>query len=175
VINLQTIVVIAEVKCIRYPMEMRDYYNNYNRLKIGSQQVVRKSAYLEKHAEEFKKDIGDIKGKTIIKLVITNYPIFAGCSLDGIPVIDFHWLEGFVTHNKLIHYLSKNEGGRLVNEPQNALTLYNNETEFCANFEQQMRSPAIIERFREKVGTLDIKMTVEDFPFELYLETATFK
>jgi|GEM_PF-3296148 len=174
IINLRDIVIIGEIKCIRYPMEIRDYFNNRERLTNGCNQIVRKSAYLQNNAEEFKKDIGDIAGKKIIAIVITNYPIFAGTHINNIPIIDFHWVEGYFTHNKLIHYMTREQNGRLVNEPQNAVEIYTDEVSFCANFDTQMRDPAIIERYKSKVGFFDLKMTVNEFPLELYLETASF-
>jgi hypothetical protein len=78
IINLHDIVSIGELKCIRYPMELRNYFYNRKRLINGCNQIIRKSAYMQNNAEEFKKDIGDIAEKKIIPIVITNYPIFVG-------------------------------------------------------------------------------------------------
>ena len=173
-IILKDIVIIADIKCIRYPMEIRDYHNNYERLRDGSCQVNRKTEFIKKHQKELIRIIGDIGDKPIVKLLITSYPIFAGCIFNDVPVVDFRWLEGYMNENALVHYSSRVYEGKYINQPIKNAVLYNNETDFCKNFEKQMRNPAIVEVFKSRIELHDIKMTVEGSPFEIYLQTPTF-
>jgi hypothetical protein len=66
--------------------------------------------------------------------------------------------------------MTREQNGKLVNEPQSAVELFTDENSFCANFDKQMRNPVIIERYKSKVGFYDLKMTVNEFPLELYLD-----
>lgn len=174
IINLQSIVVIAEVKCIRYPMEIRDYYNNYERLKKGAIQLSRKASFFVKNASEFESITKSIEGKKVVRLIITNYPIFAGTAINDIPVVDFHWLESFCKHSYLIGYDAVALGGKLGSELVHAKMLYADEDEFNARFEEQMRYPAIIEELKPSVTIKEVKMSLSDFPISLSIEYASF-
>lgn len=174
IINLKDIVIIAEVKCVTYPMEVRDYHNAFERLMEGSEQVIRKSAFFERHRSEFEPFTGDTSKKPVVRIVITNYPFFSGRALMGIPIVDVHWLRQFVKHSQLIDYVAYEQDGVLQNEGKVVTTLYRDESEFCAVFEQQMRNPAIIEDLAGKVVLSETKMTLQGFPFEIYRQTAEF-
>ena len=174
IINLKSVVIIAEVKCIKYPMEIRDYYNNYERLKRGAAQVVRKADFFSRNSDGFKSITRPVDGKKLIRLVVTNYPIFAGCLIDDIPVIDFHWLEGYCKHNYLIEYSASGLKGQLTSQIEQAKILYGSEDEFNANFEMQMRNPVIIEQLKSSVSVKETRMTFSDFPIGLYYEHASF-
>lgn len=172
IINLNSIVIIAEVKCIRYPMEIRDYYNNYERLKKGAIQLSRKVSFFVKNTREFESITKSIEGKKVVRLIITNYPIFAGTAINGIPVVDFHWLESFCKHSYLIGYDAVALGGKLGSELVHAKILYSDEEEFNARFEEQMRHPAIIEELKPSVTVKEVKMSLSDFPIALSTEYA---
>ena len=45
-LNLKSVVVLAEVKCIKYAMECRDTYNNMKIVRKASEQIKRKADYL---------------------------------------------------------------------------------------------------------------------------------
>lgn len=174
-INLKEILVIAEVKCIKYPMEIRDYHNSFERLSKGARQVTRKAAFIEAHGHDFENIIGSIKGKPIVRLLVTNYPIFAGCQIEDIPVIDFHWLQGFIKNREYVHYCAQNtEYGLTQASPILAETLYHDEKQFNKIFKDQMNEPAFLSKFKPMVVIQDVQMSLAGFDFELYLEAASF-
>jgi hypothetical protein len=175
IINLRDIVVIAEVKCIKYPMEIRDYHNAYERLAEGSNQITRKVAYFEKFRHEFEANTGKTDNKPVVKLIITNYPNFSGSVIDEIPVVDVHWLRMFIKHSQLLSYVTYQKEGQLVNEAELVETLYTDEGEFCRVFGHQMKKPAVIAALMNKMEIREIKMTLQDFPFEIFMESASFK
>ena len=172
---LKDIVVIAEVKCIRYPVEPFDYHFSYDRLRQGAEQVNTKIDFLFANAKELKPLTGDISGKKVVRAVITNYPIFTGCIIDDVPVIDFYLLEGYIAQSQIIHFSSYSQNNQIVNEPEKATALYNTETEFCADFDVHLRNNRLLKIYEPKVKIYDQKMTVNEFPVEVYLQMAAFQ
>jgi hypothetical protein len=172
---LKDIVVIAEIKCIRYPMEPFDYHFSYNRLSEGAAQVNKKTDFLIAHTEELKPITGDISGKKIVRAVITNYPIFTGCIIDDVPVMDFYLFEGYMLYNRIIHFTSYSENKQIVNEREGANVLYNTEAEFCANLDDYLRNNRLLKMHESKVKIHDQKMTVNEFPVQVYLQMAAFQ
>lgn len=175
IVNLKDIVIVAEVKCIRYSMDVRDYCNSFERLVNGAEQVIKKAAFIQTFAQHFIKDIGDISGKTITKVVITNYPTYVGCLIKDIPIVDFHSLEEMIKHENMMHYTSQFINGKHVNEPIGYKTLYRDESEFCLKFEKHIRNMELVELAKPLVEIKDVKMTIEGFPIEIFNQFARFK
>jgi hypothetical protein len=76
IVELKNITIIAEVKCIKYPFDPRDYHNMYSRLSEGAEQINRKIDFVQQNIKDFKSE--SYLSKPIVKLVITNLPIFSG-------------------------------------------------------------------------------------------------
>lgn len=133
--NLKNICVIAEVKCIKFSMEPRDEHNALNRLTEGAKQVKRKTKFILDNQDYFKSTLGDIEDKEIVQLVITNFPTFSGYNIEGVPVVDFYLLESFFTSGIITNIkVSSNNGQNIEHETESEIHAYNNEDEFCANF-----------------------------------------
>ncbi|TFF34559.1 hypothetical protein [Mucilaginibacter psychrotolerans] len=175
VLVLKDIVLVAEVKCIRYPMEPFDYHFSYNRLSEGAAQVNTKTNFLLAHAEELKPLTGDISSKKIVRAVITNYPIFTGRIIEDVPVIDFYLLEAYIAQSQIVHYASYSENNKIINKPEKSTALYQTEAEFCANLDDHLRNNRLLEIYKPKVKIHDQKMTVNEFPVEVYLQMAAFQ
>ncbi len=90
IIELKKITLLAEVKCIKYPFDPRDYYNMYSRLSEGAEQINRKALFLKNNIDSFKNN--SFLSKPIVKLVITNYPIFSGYEVKIHPQRRWLWL-----------------------------------------------------------------------------------
>ena len=94
IMNLKSVVIIAEVKCIKYSLTPRDEFNALKRLREGAKQINRKTEFIVNNSEKFKNEIGDITGKKIIKIVLTNFPSYSGYimeSLSKMYVFKLNW------------------------------------------------------------------------------------
>lgn len=171
IINLKSICLIAEVKCIKYAYEARDEHNAINRLQKGADQIIRKAKFIEENGVEFANEIGDIKGKKIIKVLITNYPIYSGFELNEIPVIDFFMLEsyidsGVISNQKQVVEKGKYKSREIVSETK----LYTDEDDFCGNFEDFLYAPPHIYESMKMFKFNVNKITPEFMEWEGYVE-----
>lgn len=170
VLNLKSVVVLAEVKCIKYAMECRDTYNNMKIVRKASEQIKRKADYIIKYKSELEEEIGCIEGKEIIKVIITNYPIFAGTKVEGIPVIDFFVFDSYFRSGKLTHAVLEADCRREIEIPY-----YEGEDEMCNKMQKFIDSPPSIEAIRKRLGMEERQLTFpkadiqifQEFPFVL--------
>lgn len=144
IIELKKITIIAEVKCIKYPVDTRDFSNIYKRLENASVQINRKVEFLEKN--DFKNS-NSFLNKKIVKLLITNFPEFSGAKFNGVPVTDFSLMENYFINGKLEEGVAffKEESSR--NKNYKKIIYYKNEEEFNDNLEPFFNFPIPI---REK-------------------------
>ncbi|MCW3116883.1 MAG: hypothetical protein JWM28_965 [Chitinophagaceae bacterium] len=156
-------------------MEPYDNHFSYNRLSEGAAQVKKNTDFLLAHAEELKPITGDISGKKIVRVVITNYPIFTGCIIENVPIMDFYLFEGYMIYNQVIYFTSYSENNEIVTERERATFLYNTETEFCANLDDHLRNNRLLKMYGPKVKIHDQKMTINEFPVQVYLQMASFQ
>ncbi len=176
IVNLKNILIIAEVKCIKYPMEARDSHNAYNRLKRGSEQVVKKTKFILDNFNDFKSIIGEIENKEIINLVITNYPIFTGFQIDGIPVVDFYLLNSYVETGKFTNVKRTSFNGKVISDENvNEDLFYKDETEFCANFKNYMINPPAVEKIKPLIEVTEQKFSLGNEGEKMFVTAANFK
>ncbi|SEG16325.1 hypothetical protein [Parabacteroides chinchillae] len=144
-ISMDSTLIVAEVKCIRYPMEVRDYHNALKRLKEGCSQAQRKKEYIKNNHEHFCNLIGDYKDKTILGVVITNYPLFSGFLRLGIPIVDAHSFESYFTGGSILCRSAFQEGDKHVNQVEGAQPLYMTNEEFNKNINHYLMHPPVVE------------------------------
>lgn len=167
--NLREVVVIAEVKCIRYPMECRDTYNNFKTLKKAAGQIVRKAEFIERNQGYLLKDIGKIDGKEIVKVIITNYPIFAGSKIDGIPVIDFYLFDSYIRSGKLTHaMIVSSSADRVIESGEERY--YTDETEMCQKMRGFIEAPPSIEELRKEIKIEESELTLPEASIHIFQE-----
>ena len=53
-VELKDVILLADAKCIQYPMEPMNFHDAWSRLIEGAEQVERKTAFFKKHPEYFK-------------------------------------------------------------------------------------------------------------------------
>ena len=131
-VELKDVVLIADAKCILYPMEPMNYHDAWSRLVEGAEQVERKMAFLKKHPEYFN-ELGDYSGKKIIPFVVTNYPYYTGCNHNGIYITDGPSFLAYMTGENT---LTRRELGNQQVGAVQLKKLYNNEDEYNVNFEE---------------------------------------
>lgn len=167
--NLKEVVVVAEVKCIRYPMECRDTYNNLKILRKAAKQIVRKTGFIEKNKEYLAEDMGKIGDKEIVKVIITNYPIFAGSKIDDIPVIDFYLFDSYIRSGKLTHAMIVPSNADGIIEYGEEL-YYTNETELCQKMREFIENPPSIEEQRKEIKIGERELTLPTASIHIFQE-----
>lgn len=176
IINLKNVVLIAEVKCIKYSLTPRDEFNALKRLREGAKQINRKAEFIITNSEKFKNEIGDITGKKIIKIVLTNFPSYSGYIMDDVPIVDYYLIESYIKSGKISSYRLVSDNGKITeNKLRAEEKFYNNEDEFCNNFESFVFKPQYIEKCREYFEFKTNKLSVENDRYNIYLDSVEFK
>ena len=151
-LGLRDIIVLAEAKCIHYSMEPQNYRDAWERLSLGAEQALRKKTFVEEHPEFFI-ELGDVSKKSIVPVVLTNYPLYAGLEHEGVYIIDSHTFISYFAAG----YMSMRMMSEKVSPIMDTQFFYTNETEMSANFERYVREQPIKQMHLEK-------MTVEEIP-----------
>lgn len=173
VIVLKSIIVICEIKCIKFPMMPRDYHNSIERLRDGAGQIVRKSNFIKENQTNFIDDLGDVSNKEFINLVITNYPLFTGFSFHNVPVIDFFLLDAYINSGTFSDNIIVSDNGKpIFNETIRELKYYSDEDEFCNNFESNMNSPFAVNDLKGKFKLTKARITPENFNYQVHIQAA---
>lgn len=160
VVELKNITIIAEVKCIKYPFDARDYHNMHKRLKEGVSQIKRKKDFIEKTSKDLNLDCFQ---KKLVPTVITNYPMFSGYIIDDIPITDFSLLENYFINGALNKAQMKFEKNQIGIDENKYLPLkyYENEDELSDNFEPFLIDPIPV---KEKLKDITIKESQISLP-----------
>lgn len=161
VIELKNITLIAEVKCIKYPFDPRDYNNMYSRLSEGAVQINRKADFLNRYKEHFNNK--SFLSKPLIKLVVTNYPIFSGYIIDDVSITDFSLIENYFIKGSLGKgsLVGTKKGVEIDDSYRSDIKYYRNEDEFSDNLENFFKNPIPI---TEKIKDLYIEKTQITLP-----------
>lgn len=175
IINLKSICVIAEVKCIKYALTSRDEYNTLNRLREGAIQVNRKADFIKNNSLKFFNEIGDITNKPIVKLVLTNFPSFSGYILESVPIVDLYLFEAYIRSGRISNHRIVSQKGKIVeNKLQGEEVFYNSEDEFCNNMESFLFKSGYIEKCRNYYEFVENKISVAN-SFDIYADSVEFK
>lgn len=161
IVELKKVTLLAEVKCIKYPFDPRDYYNMHSRLSEGAEQINRKTQFLIDNRDYFKNN--SFSSKPFVKLVITNYPIFSGYEIDGVSITDFSLLENYFINGKLGKgRIINNKKGTEINDTfHSEIKYYQNEDELSNNLESFFKNPVPI---TEKLKDLYIEENLISLP-----------
>lgn len=174
-ISMDSTLIVAEVKCIRYPMEVRDYHNALKRLKEGCSQAQRKKEYIKNNHEHFCNLIGDYKDKTILGVVITNYPLFSGYLRLGIPIVDAHSFESYFTGGSILWKSASQEGDKHVNQVEGAKLLYITNEEFNKNINRYLMHPPVVEMVMNNTSINMKKCIPSNSDFGVFSVTASIE
>lgn len=173
IIVLKSIILICEIKCIKFPMMPRDYHNSAERLKDGAKQIVRKSKFIEENQIKFIDDLGDVSNKRFVNLVITNYPLFTGFSFYNVPVVDFFLMDAYINSGTFTDNILIAQNGRpIFNETIREIKFYSGEDEFCNNFQSNMSNPFSVSQLKEKFKLTMAKITPESMNYQIYIQAA---
>lgn len=171
IIELKKITIIAEIKCIKYPVDTRDFSNIYKRLNNASIQIKRKVDFLANN--DFKKK-NSYLNKKIVKLIITNFPEFSGAIFNGVPVTDFSLMENYFINGKLEEGVAffKEENSR--NKHYKKIIYYKNEDEFNDNLEPFFNFPIPIKEKWDKVKSNKQLISLPNMEPKIFMDYFNF-
>lgn len=170
VVALRDMIILVEAKCIRYSMDPEDYSNAWQRLVHGAIQAGRKTEFMKRHPELFK-ELGDISGKKILPVVVTNYPVFTGFEHDGIYVIDAHSFVSYINVGNMTIIEMSKDSTRIVQETR----FYTNETEYASHFEKYLKENPVKKIYMDKMTIEDIPLVSQEKPWRFSTKTAVYK
>ncbi len=96
IVELKDVLLIGEIKCIKYPMSERECFDGITqRVDEAIQQLLTKEQFLVQNAEEIKRKYNFDAKKKIVKVVVLNYPVYNCYTVEGIPVVDYKTLLSY--------------------------------------------------------------------------------
>lgn len=174
ILSLKNIVLVCEVKCIKYATTARSEHNAYKILAGASTQVIRKTKFIKEHFKKEPKFSELIINKKIVSLVITNYPLFTGITINDIPIIDFYLLESYLNSGALSSgvYVGKHKAKIIETSRE---SLYENEDEMNEKLVSYITSPPPVVKLTENYKMTSSRFTPSSFPLGIYSEFCTDK
>ncbi|MFA7326353.1 MAG: hypothetical protein WC121_06785 [Candidatus Kapaibacterium sp.] len=159
--ELKGVTIIAEIKCIKFPFEPRDYNSMLKRLTEGTEQINRKVEFLNK----FKNEIKGLSflNKPIVKLVITNYPHFSGLVINDVPITDATLIDNYFINGAFTsgHIVSNKDVYDIYEASSSSIIYYNNEDDLSKNLKSFFHNPIPI---AEQLKDVYLKETLISLP-----------
>lgn len=158
VIRIGNKILIAEAKCIVYPVEPSEYFNYANVVNHAVEQIKRKYQFVLEHLKDFverKLDNNFIYYGCIeiIPIVIMNRSLFVGFSIDSVPIVDLFILEKYFGDAKWEKYVTFDKaGGKEVGE---TVMFYETEKEAIENVKHYIFNPPQIDFLKKFVVPIE--------------------
>lgn len=156
VIKTDSTLILAEVKCIMYPLDSDDFYNSHQIIKKAKKQIVRKAKFIEENWNHFEYVLGKKVGKKVEKIIIVNFPHFAGRTIDGIPITDFYLFLSYFKSGKLSSVKLERHNNPIFSE----IPYYDSIQSFQDNFHTFFLNPTPIEDLvsRQEIQEYEVTM-----------------
>ena len=169
IVALRDMIILVEAKCIHYSMAPYNYADNWQQLVKGAKQAKKKTAFMQQHPELFA-ELGDIRGKKILPVVVTNYPVFSGFEYDGIYVTDAHSFVSYINVGNITVTAFTKDSMKLVKEAW----FYTNEAEYASKFEQYLKENPVKKFYMDKMTIEDIPLISPEIPWRFKTKTAVY-
>lgn len=167
VISLKQICLIGEVKCLKYPMNPREYHNRMKAIKKAAIQVQRKKEFIKMNLENLKKSLKIEPGKLVTGVIITNLPLFTGLIVNEIPVIDYNLFKSYFEPGGL-RTIYKGDGvSEEYFEPY-----YSNEISMSMQLRSFLECPLSIKKRLKNYSLEPQLVTLKDEEYPIYMEFA---
>lgn len=155
-IKTDNTLIIGEIKCSMYPLDPDDFYSAYQTIKKAKNQVARKAKFLEDNWGKFEHLLGEKGQVKIQRIIILNFPHFAGRIIDEIPIADFYLFLSYFKSGKLTNVKIEKNKGMTVNE----IKYYNSIQSFEDNFYQFFNNPIPIEELfsRQRIEEYEVTL-----------------
>ena len=157
VLKTETAIIVAEIKCTTYPFESDDFYSSFQTIKKARNQVARKSKFLEDNWEKFENILGKRGNRKIKKIIVVNFPHYAGRIIDDIPIADFYLFLSYFKSGKLTNVKLERNKGMTINE----IPYYNSIRSFDNNFEQFFKNPIPIQELISRQVIEEYEVTLK--------------
>ncbi|GAA0853931.1 hypothetical protein ABER99_20140 [Paenibacillus glucanolyticus] len=175
IVSMEKMILIAEIKNIKFPMEARDFHNGYKRLKQGAEQVKRKRDFLLKHSSIFDSELRGFQGKDIHVVVICNYPHFTGMDIDGVSIIDYTALQSYLDKGEIKEMKATFDGGLAVQtEIVEKTKFWSNMDEFYNSFESYVKLPTVVSNLLDMLTIKESRITLEESTVQMLMQVAAF-
>lgn len=173
-VELKNIILIGEVKCIKFPFSPRDFHNMNKRLSDGALQLDRKINFLNKNQKFFESKIDFTK--KIVPVVVTNYPIFSGIRINQIPVFDISLLENYFVSGSLKRGKFSDDGKKTKLEEVGTTNFYyNNEEEMSNNLKAFLQKPFPVHEKIKDVYREETQITLPEVEPRIKMDYIKFR
>lgn len=154
VLKTESSIIIAEIKCTTYPLDPDDFYTSFQTIKKAKNQVIRKSKFIEDNWEKFENLLGKKGERKIEKIIIVNFPHYAGRIIEDIPIADFYLFLSYFHSGKFTSLKIEPNKGMTINE----IPYYNSVSSFENNFESFFKNPIPIQDLisRQKIEEYEV-------------------
>ena len=147
-VMLGNLLIVGEVKCFLYPIEPIEHFNYLKKLQDAGTQATRKAKWLHENPQVVAKELqisADLAASLrAVPIVVTNQGAGFGLEAGGARVIDFHFLDLYLSEGEYISGMTFDaEKGVAVRFPE---TLYKDEREVANRFESTMTHPPPLQR-----------------------------
>lgn len=137
VLKTDSTLIIAEIKCITYPLEPVDHYKAFQVIKKAKSQIDRKENFLHINWKHFETTLGKRDELEIKKIIIVNFPHYSGREIDGTPICDFYLFLSYFKTGKFTRL--KLEVGKPMID--NSILYYDSKETFEKNFSSFFLQP----------------------------------
>lgn len=168
-ISMKNIIVVGDAKCIHYSMEPRNYYNAWERLKEGCEQVLRKLDFINNNPEYFI-NIEDITKKILVPVVITNYPTYTGFEYKGVYIIDSISFLAYIKSGIMTFRSMQMDSNQIFRINM----FYSSEDEYSDNFNNYLYKNPLKQEFIKKISITDQHLLPSFNNWKIYCKTAVF-
>lgn len=170
VIKLSNTIILAEIKCISYPIESNEFYSARQTLKSASQQITRKSTYIKDNWDSFSHILGSKENMKVIELIITNYPHYAGRKIEGVPILDCNLLFSYFISGEF--KTVKFDTSRVLEE--HVISYYNSVETFESNFENFINDPVPISELVKRQRVEKCLVTLEEAQPKIFSQRVVY-
>lgn len=171
VIEFEDIIIVSEIKCIKFPFNSRDYHNMHKRLTDASKQLKRKINFISSNKLNFSQISFS---KKIVPVVITNYPLFSGLVVDDIPITDFSLIENYFINGGMNRSQISSQIKGMFNTYK-IEKYYNNEKEFVENMEAFFNKPLPVVEKIDEIVFAETPISVPSSELKIVLDYLNFK
>ncbi|TDP00329.1 hypothetical protein [Flavobacterium sp. 245] len=155
VIITDTTVIVGEIKCSTYPLDPDDFYTSFQTIKKAKKQIERKTRFLNDNWEKFENIIGKKGSRRFEKIIIVNFPQFAGRVIDGVPIADFNLFLSYFHTGRFSSF--KLEKGKMP--IADVIPYYDSIPTFESNFGKFFNKPIPIMELLDRQEIIDYEVT----------------
>jgi len=159
-IQTKNTLIVAEIKCVKYPMYERDYYSILSTvLSKAVEQIKNKCLFLDEYKNNFT-HLYSLDGRKIDKVIILNLPVYTGLVIDGVAIIDINSFLSYFKSGEVTGWIFDKTNMEKVETIQ----YYKTEDEFCNNFESYLQKNPLSQFYLSKLQITNSYHTMDGFP-----------